>query len=312
MLHSLAISMANSTPFPLQTQNFLPHRGLQMELDLAHDQGGLGLKLDEASERIICWYSPWNEREHIIVKCEGYPNVPLLGTQGAINYNLELVVRQVGYPMIRPPPEEVMTPFVLYGPEAHKGIHYRKIRHAWSNTIKREPPGGFDGKILRRDSNAHKYEVQETLEVGKLKATLEQAKVERADLKRELEEAMEEVRREKQLNVEITKKAGVERETRLKVGSCLRAADKEMCARRVERDQVAIEKEQLEKTLLDIQIREEEQREQFRQLQEKMRLLKEELARANLSKECLVDQRRKTILELVKTRTKAEEDEAQL
>ncbi|RDY13377.1 hypothetical protein CR513_01725, partial [Mucuna pruriens] len=43
-----------------------------------------------------------------------------------------------------------------------------------------------------------------------------------------------------------------------------------------------------------------------------MRLLEEELARANLSKECLADQRHKSILELVKTRTKAEEDEAQL
>ncbi|RDX87776.1 hypothetical protein CR513_30712, partial [Mucuna pruriens] len=83
-----------------------------------------------------------------------------------------------------------------------------------------------------------------------------------------------------------------------------------MCARRFERDQVAIEKEQMEKTLLNIKIREVEEREQFRQLQERMHLLEEELARANLSKECLIDQRRKSVLELVKART-AEEDEAQ-
>ncbi|RDX79699.1 hypothetical protein CR513_39840, partial [Mucuna pruriens] len=60
-------------------------------------------KLDEASERTVRWYPPWNEREHMIIKCGGYLNVPLLGTQGAINYNPELVVRQAGYPMIRPP-----------------------------------------------------------------------------------------------------------------------------------------------------------------------------------------------------------------
>ncbi|RDX66262.1 hypothetical protein CR513_54989, partial [Mucuna pruriens] len=161
-------------------------------------------KLDEASKRTIRWYPSWNEREHIIVKCEGYPNVPLLGTQGVINYNLELVVQQVGYPMIRPPPEEVMTPFMLYGPKAHKGIHYR------SNTIKKGAVGklwscgaslGYRrwledrvksvglpwGKIPPRDSDAHKYEVQKTLEVGKLKATLEQAKAKRANLKRKLE-----------------------------------------------------------------------------------------------------------------------------
>ncbi|RDY06367.1 hypothetical protein CR513_09655, partial [Mucuna pruriens] len=129
---------------------------------------------------------------------------------------------------------------------------------------------------------------------------------------RKLEEATEEVRREKHLNVEITKKARVEKEARLKIGSCLKVVDKEMCARRVERDQVTIEKEQLEKTLLDIRRREEEQRGQFYQLQEKIRLLEEELARANLYKEHLIDQRRKSILELVRTRTRAEEDEAQL
>ncbi|RDY01048.1 hypothetical protein CR513_15685, partial [Mucuna pruriens] len=44
-------------------------------------------KLDEASERAVHLYPSWNEREHMIVKCEGYLNVPLLGTQGAINYN---------------------------------------------------------------------------------------------------------------------------------------------------------------------------------------------------------------------------------
>ncbi|RDY14744.1 hypothetical protein CR513_00148, partial [Mucuna pruriens] len=85
-----------------------------------------------------------------------------------------------------------------------------------------------------------------------------------------------------------------------------------MCARRAERDQVAIEKERLEKTLLDSQRREDEQREQFRQLQEKMHLLEEELARANLSKEHLKEQGCKSLLELVRTRTRAEEDEAQL
>ncbi|RDY06372.1 hypothetical protein CR513_09630, partial [Mucuna pruriens] len=75
-------------------------------------------KLDEASKKSIRWYPPWNEREHVIIKCEGYPNVPLLGTQGAINYNSELTMRQAGYPIIMPPSEEVMTPFVLHGLEA--------------------------------------------------------------------------------------------------------------------------------------------------------------------------------------------------
>ncbi|RDX87774.1 hypothetical protein CR513_30709, partial [Mucuna pruriens] len=158
----------------------------------------------------------------MIVKCGGYPNVPLLGTQGAINYNPELVVQQAGYPMIRPPLEEVI-PVVLYGQEAHNGAHYRKIRHAWSNVRTRSY--GISpsyriwlenqvklvrlpwGRILPQEPEAQAYEVQETLEVGKLKVTLEQVEAEGKDLKRRLETAMEEVHRERQLNNETAKRA---------------------------------------------------------------------------------------------------------
>ncbi|RDY00415.1 hypothetical protein CR513_16404, partial [Mucuna pruriens] len=200
-------------------------------------------KLDEATERSIRWYLPWNERQHIIIKCEGYPNVPLLGTQGAINYNPELAVRQAGYPMIMPPPDEVMTPFVLHGPEAHKGSHYRKILHAWNNTIKKGIAGklwscgaspGYRRWVEERVKIVGPPWVQETFKVEKLKATLEQTKAEKAHLKRKLEEAIEEVCREKHLNVEITQKAQVEQEACLKIGSCLKATDKEICAGRVE------------------------------------------------------------------------------
>ncbi|RDX60130.1 hypothetical protein CR513_61758, partial [Mucuna pruriens] len=86
--------------------------------------------LSEASKRTIRWYPTWYEQERVILGCGGYPNVPLLGTQGAINYNPELILRQVGYPMTRAPLEEAMTPLMLHGSEAHKEEHHRKIRHA--------------------------------------------------------------------------------------------------------------------------------------------------------------------------------------
>ncbi|RDY06373.1 hypothetical protein CR513_09631, partial [Mucuna pruriens] len=167
-------------------------------------------------------------------------------------------------------------------------------------------------KIRPRDSDTQQYEIHETLEVEKLKATLDKIKAERAHWKRKLEEALGEIHHEKHLNVEIATKAQAEHDACLKIGSCLKATDKEMCARRAKRDQMTIEKERLEKILLDSRIREEEQREQFCQMQEKTRLLEEELARANLSKEHLIEQRRKSIIELVRTRMRAEEDEAQL
>ncbi|RDY01718.1 hypothetical protein CR513_14910, partial [Mucuna pruriens] len=63
-------------------------------------------------------YPKWDEREDIIIKCGGFPNVPLMGNQGGINYNPELVPRQAGHPMILPPLKEATTPFVIYGMRA--------------------------------------------------------------------------------------------------------------------------------------------------------------------------------------------------
>ncbi|RDY07884.1 hypothetical protein CR513_07941, partial [Mucuna pruriens] len=181
-------------------------------------------KLDEATEKSIRWYPPWNEREHVIIKCGGYPNVPLLGTQGAINYNPELTMRQAGYPIITPPPE------------ARKGIHYPKIRHAWSNPIRKGITKKLRScgvspkyrhwveervktvrlpwnKIQPRGPDTQPYEVQETLEVERLKRSLDQTKAEKAHWKRKLEEALDEVYHEKHVNDEITKKARAEYDT---------------------------------------------------------------------------------------------------
>ncbi|RDY10544.1 hypothetical protein CR513_04914, partial [Mucuna pruriens] len=70
--------------------------------------------LDEATEKSIRWYPRWNERGDTIIRCGGFPNVPLMGTKGAINYNLELVPKQVSYPITLPPPEEAITPFIIH------------------------------------------------------------------------------------------------------------------------------------------------------------------------------------------------------
>ncbi|RDY12587.1 hypothetical protein CR513_02580, partial [Mucuna pruriens] len=94
-------------------------------------------QLDQATERTIHWYPMWNEREEIIVRCGGFLNVSLLGTQGDINYNLELLSRQAGYPVIKVPSEEDMNPFIIHGLKAHNGEFHRRIRHAWRSVIQR-------------------------------------------------------------------------------------------------------------------------------------------------------------------------------
>ena len=61
----------------------------------------------------ISWFPRWKEgRAGVLCSCEGFPNVPLMGTRGYINYNPMLAIRQLGYPMKGAPLEEIITPFV--------------------------------------------------------------------------------------------------------------------------------------------------------------------------------------------------------
>ncbi|RDY11798.1 hypothetical protein CR513_03487, partial [Mucuna pruriens] len=91
------------------------------------------------TEKSINWYPRWNEREDVIIKCRGFSNVPLVGTQGAINYNPTLTLRQAEYPMVLPPSEEAITPFVIHSLGAQHGVHLRKIQRAWKNIIRKGP-----------------------------------------------------------------------------------------------------------------------------------------------------------------------------
>ncbi|RDX63946.1 hypothetical protein CR513_57558, partial [Mucuna pruriens] len=79
------------------------------------------IRLDEATKKLICWYPRWNEREDMIIKCRGFSNVPLMGTQGAINYNPVLTLRQARYPMVLPSSKEAVTPFAIHGWECNTG-----------------------------------------------------------------------------------------------------------------------------------------------------------------------------------------------
>ncbi|RDY10312.1 hypothetical protein CR513_05180, partial [Mucuna pruriens] len=64
--------------------------------------------LDEATKRSIRWYPLWNEREDVIIWCGRFPNIPLMGTQGAINCNPKSTLRQARYS------EEAVAPFIIH------------------------------------------------------------------------------------------------------------------------------------------------------------------------------------------------------
>ena len=47
----------------------------------------------------VNWFPPWKEGGvGVLSSCEGFPNIPLMGMRGCINYNPILSIRQLGYP----------------------------------------------------------------------------------------------------------------------------------------------------------------------------------------------------------------------
>ncbi|KAH1265137.1 hypothetical protein GmHk_01G000896 [Glycine max] len=54
-------------------------------------------------------------RAGVLSSCEGFPNVPLMGTRDCINYNPVLAIRQLGYPMRGAPSKESIKPFIARG-----------------------------------------------------------------------------------------------------------------------------------------------------------------------------------------------------
>ncbi|RZB46741.1 G-type lectin S-receptor-like serine/threonine-protein kinase [Glycine soja] len=88
---------------------------------------------------MINWFPRWKEgKEGVLFSCGDYPNVPLIGTRGCINYNPALAIRQLGYPMRGAPTEESLSPFLVrdLGAQGLKVI--QRIHKAWRNPLKKD------------------------------------------------------------------------------------------------------------------------------------------------------------------------------
>ncbi|KAL5128041.1 hypothetical protein HKD37_14G040369 [Glycine soja] len=75
--------------------------------------------------RTINWFPRWKEgKEGVLFSCGDYPNIPLIGTRGCINYNPALAIRQLGNPMRGAPAEESLSPFLMrdFGVQSFKII----------------------------------------------------------------------------------------------------------------------------------------------------------------------------------------------
>ncbi|RZB46827.1 hypothetical protein D0Y65_050745, partial [Glycine soja] len=96
----------------------------------------------------VSWFPRWKEGgARVLCSCEGFPNIPLIGTRGCINYNPILAIRQLGYPMRGAPSEEIIALFVTRGFSEGNANMLQRIRKAW-NIVERKY------KELRGSSNS--------------------------------------------------------------------------------------------------------------------------------------------------------------
>ncbi|KAH1221867.1 hypothetical protein GmHk_12G035189 [Glycine max] len=89
--------------------------------------------------RTISWFPRWKEgKEGVLFSCGRYPNIPLVGTRGCINYNPALAIRQLGYPMRGAPTEESMSPFLVRDLGTQNSKTIQRIHKAWETPLRKD------------------------------------------------------------------------------------------------------------------------------------------------------------------------------
>lgn len=88
----------------------------------------------------VRWYthSCWKDRPSIVFQCGDFQNVPLMGTQGCVNYNPSLTIRQLGYPMRNMPTKDMLATIFLSKEDPKNEGVLRKISKAWENVVRKD------------------------------------------------------------------------------------------------------------------------------------------------------------------------------
>lgn len=99
----------------------------------------------------ISWYDRRLDGVEVIYRCGEFPNVPLMGVRGGINYNPVISLRQLGFALKGPPESEEVAESLLYSvdesPELMKKaakawhkIHYKGKTHLGKKDCVAYPP----------------------------------------------------------------------------------------------------------------------------------------------------------------------------
>ncbi|XP_061338461.1 uncharacterized protein LOC133285268 [Gastrolobium bilobum] len=234
-------------------------------------------KLDGKSVR---WYPEWAKIEALVYQCGDFPNVPLQGTRGCINYNPSLALRQLGYPMKEAPTEDMTISFLLYDLSPENTTMIKRVRNAWDKVVRKGKELGvrscdckenyrqwvkdrvkevklpFQTPVTLVVSKTPILEPIEDEEVKEVKARLMKVEIEKKKLEQELDETRQTCRALERKNIErdhsferTNKKARTEEHLKLKTQDCLKAANKELGLRGQERDKALAENQQIKKSL---------------------------------------------------------------
>ena len=117
--------------------------------------------LSRLTQDKIKWHPYWQQKASIIYYCGNYPNVPLIGTKGCVNYNLILAQRHFGYP-IKPTAASLTTLLAYYG-KGDATETLRHIRSAWKRVIRMERDSRAWG--IDRDIPYHQWATERVNQV---------------------------------------------------------------------------------------------------------------------------------------------------
>ncbi|KAH1188182.1 hypothetical protein GmHk_U059893 [Glycine max] len=202
--------------------------------------------------RTISWFPRWKEgKEGVLFSCGRYPNIPLVGTRGCINYNPALAIRQLGYPMRGAPTEESMSPFLVRDFDAQNSKTIQRIHKAWETPLRKDQElrgirnGIIDWlaklKVVSEESFEAPEEDEEVQalksELGKAKLAKEKFKLAATHVRKECAGLREENAITARALEQETKRARKEEYGRNKFRGALWGSNSELKLRREERDQ---------------------------------------------------------------------------
>ncbi|KAH1257172.1 hypothetical protein GmHk_03G007202 [Glycine max] len=198
--------------------------------------------------RTINWFPRWKEgKEGVIFSCGDYPNIPLIGTRGCINYNPALAIRQLGYPMRGAPTEESLSPFLVrdFGAQSFKVI--QRVHKAWEDPLRKDKElrgirngiiGGYHEWLKNFEALEEDEEVLALkIELGKARLAKEKFKLVATDVRKKCAGLREENAATARPLEQETKRARKEEQGRDKFRGALWGSNSELKLQREEKDQ---------------------------------------------------------------------------